>query len=201
MLEMANNYGKTDHNGLSNNAAWELYDKNDALLITKIPGKDDYSLYKKGSVYYLSNEDKKYLGHIEISVSDHVGHISSSSSDIKGGFYNLMFTTILSNTDIKEIRSDTDLSDNAIKSYINLSVNKRLDVKCFKSGEYSELTKENLEKPGVVASVRLHNEKEMKEHFAKVLNRVDGDSVTYVHLKETKNEWLDRILFYEIITN
>lgn len=171
-----------------------------ATKVADIPGKDDLALYRKGRVFYLSNDSMSYLGHIEITVSGKVGMISSSSSNIKGGFYNIMFTTILTHTDIDEIRSDVDLSDNAVKSYINLSsTNKKLIIRSYKNSKYDILSKDILEQPGVVASVVLKDKQDMKEHFDKVRRRINGDSVTYKHLKETRNKWLDMVLFYEEI--
>lgn len=91
---------------------------------------EHYNLYQYGSgTFYLTDENNKYLGFIDGYVDDKNRYfISMSSSEIKGNFYNLMFTSILGYTNIKEILSDDSLSPKAAKAYENLLNKSQLKV-------------------------------------------------------------------------
>ena len=88
-----------------------------------------YKLYQSGSrafdIFTITSEDDEYLGHIEL----HDGHINQSHSDIKQGFYKIMFLHILMYGGYSTIYSDTNLSSHAIKAYENLKDWHMLDMK------------------------------------------------------------------------
>jgi len=88
------------------------------LVIKKLPNK--MSIYKDSNKYFLI-QNKEYKGHIEFIKMGGTIEISASHSEIKKGFYSIMFTSILSETNITEILSDTSLSTQAIKVYENLN--------------------------------------------------------------------------------
>lgn len=99
-------------------------------LIKNGINSEHYNLYRYGSgTFYLTDANNKYLGFISGEVDNNKFYISMSSSEIKGNFYNLMFTAILGWTDIIEILSDKSLSPKAAKSYDNLKNKSQLNVR------------------------------------------------------------------------
>jgi len=122
MNEMATHMGHSPKGIFSKK---ELFNdiKNSLILIKdKLPG--GYSVLKNESDYYLTKNDD-YMGHIEYIRTGSVISINHSHSEIKRGFYELIFSSILSDRlgsiGSIEILSDLSLSTQAIKSYENLN--------------------------------------------------------------------------------
>lgn len=110
--EMAVNTG-INGNSFNREVEWNTI-KNSEFTDLLFDNFADYKIYTYGNTYYLTDENIKYLGHIEFEGNS----IQSSFSKVKG-FYNIMFTAILTQKDY--ILSGTRLSTQAIKAYTNLS--------------------------------------------------------------------------------
>lgn len=111
---------ETGQNGNTFNRSgeWNTFYKtsNFTKLIYEELGTNKYKFYKHGSeLYFLIDKNDNYIGHIEL----HDSKITSSFSLLNGGFYNIMFTLIL--TQIPYILSDKELSSQAIRSYEKLN--------------------------------------------------------------------------------
>lgn len=91
---------------------------------------EHYKLYRYGKgTFYLTDENNRYLGFIEGSYKDNLLIITLTNSQIKGNFYNLMFTSILALTEVEYIFSDLSLSPSSVKAYKKLNANSALKVK------------------------------------------------------------------------
>lgn len=101
---------------------WKKYkDSKFMKLLLKDIGADHYSIYKNGKTYFLITENNKYAGYIDGDIKNNKFYIAKSSSNIKNGFYQMMFFGLFVGLKVDEILSDTNLSDNAIKSYEKLN--------------------------------------------------------------------------------
>jgi hypothetical protein len=106
---------------------------------------DNMKMYLYNDIYFLTTDDDKYLGYIELRTDGDIPRIVYSDSRLPGGFYNIMFTNMFKHTTMKEILSDISLSDNAIKSYQKLAKNPKYNIRVItKSGEYLDFNKKNL---------------------------------------------------------
>lgn len=106
-------------------------------------------------------------------IEDNIGYINSSNSNgnIKG-FYNIIFTTILGNTSIKEIISDNNMLVNALNSYDKLnSLNNNLNIKVIQNKEYFEFSVDKIKEINARVSIKGNNLNEIfTEHYRKILN-------------------------------
>lgn len=106
---------------------------------------EHYKLYRYGSgTFYLANDNDEYLGFIDGHLEGIKYYILLSSSEIKGNFYNLMFTSILGLTNIEEIISDESLSPQAIKAYNNLNTRSQLTLQVLSHNNYIPYSEENV---------------------------------------------------------
>ena len=147
LFEMAASSGKVAHgtNDYSYEGKWNhLVDKD--LKNTKLLAKfDDKKMYLYDDIYFLTTDDDKYLGYIELRTDGKIPRIVYSDSRLPGGFYDTMFTNMFKHTSLEEILSDISLSDNAIKSYQKLAKNPKYLIRVItKSGEYLDFNKKNL---------------------------------------------------------
>lgn len=120
--------------------------------------------------------------------------IKSSYSELKKGFYDIMFFSIL--TDVHEILSDIDLTSDAIKAYENL--NRRLsnfDLAVKLGKKYKKFTKEELLKNrNTKVSIKAkHNFNEILEDF---YERIEFSS-TYRKGYEENNGVCELVLYHE----
>ena len=165
--DLDKNYGNKSHE-------WtDLKDK--AILIADKIGSNHYKLFKIGSIkYFLISESDVYLGNIEIEERHSKFYINSSHSNLEGGFYNIMFNTILGNTNIHEIISDNNLSLKAIKSYNKLNDKSFLNIKIYDTikNEYYPFTVDKLLSETSYRVSISENKEEIKEHFKDYYNRI-----------------------------
>lgn len=183
MNEMATETGRVSSNYLSFENDWTKHykDSSDKKLLLKDLGGEHYKIYLVGSIHYiLTNESDEYLGYLELTkIKDHQYKIGASNSKLKGGFYTIMFISLLSLHDYKEFFSDTQLSLQAIKSYENLSNNSRLKVTVVNNKiEYSDFSRTNLLKDEYNrVSVRAKNDQHLKETFDDYYDKIYSNSV------------------------
>lgn len=140
------------------------------LLTDKISSKN-YKIYYDGfkpenRTYYLTDANDKYLGHIEMYNSK----IGDSHSEIDKGFYNLMFTSILSIGGVNEIFSDVSLSENAINAYDRLNKSSNLKIQVLTHEGYFDFSIDKLlEKSANRVSIKLKHydikEEVLSEYF------------------------------------
>jgi len=88
------------------------------LINDRLPKK--MSVYQGKYEFFLVSHENEYKGHVTYLNKGGTIHIIDSFSDIKGGFYSIMFASIL--TTSLEIISDADLTTEALKAYHNLSI-------------------------------------------------------------------------------
>jgi len=163
-------------NGLTSKSLktqWDFYKGKDfAKEIEKSYTPKKYKIFQvgdKGNItYYLTNKYEEYLGGIELQSTNKKGRykINISASDIKGGFYFLMFTIILKNKEISEIISDKSLSKSAVKAYENLN-NKSLHfiVQILTQDGYRDFDKDLLfDNPNNVVSIK--SKQDMNEIYS-----------------------------------
>jgi len=169
-------------------------------LIKDKLGSNRFKVYKAFNVYFLIDEKNDYKGHIELS-SDKpkIYHITDSNSDIKSGFYSLMFSVLLSTKGIDEILSDNKLSTQAIKSYLKL--NNRFSKQAFNvrvkiDNTYIEASKEHILNNRTVFSITERYEGTIKETFKDFDERFNNKSSWY-HWYENNDKDLDMVLFME----
>ena len=177
--EMARNTGYGSYNAHSGKKDWEFeLSKNNKELLKDKLGSERYKVYKVFSKYYLTSENDEYLGRLELTPPNNKGVsvIETSHSNIKKGFYNIMFTAILGSkkTGIKEILSDTALSNQAIKSYTKLSKlnNLKLSIYDTFSGkqEYDEKTLLDNENYRVSITENWNLEKVFEDYYNRITN-------------------------------
>jgi hypothetical protein len=192
--EMATETGKSKKDVFSKKEEFSL--ENKTLVTTKVTTKlpNNMEVHKDKKNYYLVQKGE-YKGHIEyISKEPKVIQITGSHSELKKGFYNIMFFSIL--TDVYEILSDIDLSSQAIKAYENLNrrvSNFELAVKLNK--DYLPFSKEELLKSrkARVSIKAKHNFKEMLEDFHE---RIEISS-TYRKGFDENNGICEFVLYHE----
>lgn len=176
--EMAVDTGVNSRDNFSKDSEWDFYKNNEnTMLVANNIGSQHYKVYQNGSNFFLTSKEDEYKGQLEGTIKDSLFVITSSNADstVKG-FYNIIFTVILGNTNITEINSDVAISSNAIRSYERLSVNSNLILKVKHRREtnkdnYLEFSKEELLKPNMVVSVSSYN---LKEHFKDYYNRIQS---------------------------
>jgi hypothetical protein len=186
---------------------WDKFDKNGELtrLLLRDIGSLHYKLYRTGnSSFYLTDKDDEYLGQLEGTTSNGALSISNSSTNLEKGFYNIMFTSILGTEAFSEIRSDNDLSINAINSYGRLSINGRLLIQVYNpdTKEYLPFSKDNLlAKSSNIVSVKEKEIGTIHEHFIeyyKRIHRIDMGSPSILNKEfNTNNPFVDNYLFCE----
>jgi hypothetical protein len=111
------------------------------LVRDKLGARAKYKVYKTDNQYFLVSNNEEYLGYIEYEKIDNKKiQIISSSSEIKGGFYNIMFMVILSDN-IEQIISDNKISKNALNSYKNLN---NFSIKLLWRDEYFNIDNEEI---------------------------------------------------------
>lgn len=122
-----------------------------------------YDLYKEGSSKFYLILDNEYKGYLEFDGDK----ITSSHSKLQRGFYNLIFTTILSNKIKDKIISDKILSNQAIQSYMKLALNGNLEVKITNGQEeFDDISEEKYTENSINRYVvRLKQDEEVLETF------------------------------------
>lgn len=183
MKEMAVETGKMSDNYLSFENDWVKHYKSssDKKMLMKDIGSNHYIIYRVGNSHIiLADHEDNYLGYIELTkIRDHQYKIGASNSKLQGGFYNIIFTSLLSLPEYKEIFSDTQLSTQAINSYLKLNNNPRLHVQVVNNHmEYSDFSKTNL----------------LKDEF----NRVSVTAKNVKHLEETFKDYYKKIYSTDI---
>jgi len=174
------------------------------ILIRDRLGSNKFSIYKVINVYFLVDDKFNYQGHIELSCTKQkICSVTDSNSLLKGGFYSLMFSVLLSRKGINEILSDKTLSTQAIKSYIKISKGfsaQIFDVK-IKIGEdeYIQANKDNIKIPGSVFSVRDRN-KNSENSILETFNEFDKrfeEKTSWYNWYQNGDKDLDMVLFME----
>ncbi|MDD2505593.1 MAG: hypothetical protein PHF21_04945, partial [Bacilli bacterium] len=195
--EMAHISGKLMANSYSREPEWNMYYKGKHKPILERIGSSHYKLYKIMSNYFLTTEDDNYLGYIELENKNGKHLISSSSTLLERGFYNIMFTCILS-LNINEILSDTNLSTNAVNAYNRLFVNDYLLIRIYDpiDNKYLPFSKEILASHGSYRVSVMEKEKgSIKEHLEEYYNRIDKFD------DEAKTIWSSYNKMYSIYHN
>lgn len=186
---------------------WDKFDKNNELtrLMLRDIGSLHYKLYRTGNnSFYLTDKNDEYLGQLEGSTSNGILSISNSSTNLEKGFYNIMFTSILGTQVFSEIRSDNNLSSNAINSYGRLSINGMLLIQVYEpdTKEYLPFSKDNLlAKYSNIVSVKEKQLGSIHEHFIeyyKRIHHIDMGSPGMLNKEfNTNDPFVDNYLFCE----
>lgn len=117
-------------------------------IIQRNWGKEgEYTLYLyNGDSYFITNDNNDYLGYLEVrDVSSGIERIAYADSNMEGGFYKTMFSTIFKFGKVKELYSDISVSENAFKAYSNLVKKKLFNIQVVTDkGEYLPFNKKNL---------------------------------------------------------
>jgi hypothetical protein len=187
--EMAVNTGNSPKGAFSKEQ--EFYKLNNLKVIKKnLPG--DYTVLKGETDYFLS-KNNEYKGHIEFTKKGDVLSINHSHSEIKKGFYELMFSVIL--TECKEILSDISLSSQALKSYSNLNRNVSIFELAIKIGKsYKPYSEEDL-LSSRRAKISIKAKHIMSEVFEDYYNKL---KTPLYKLEKSKNNGLyEYTLFHE----
>ncbi len=149
--EMAVNTGIVDKSYLSFKHEWDknyrnLPEGNIKTLLLKDIGSEHCKIYRVGSTnHVLVSQSNEYLGYIELHKLYNTYRVGGSNSVLTRGFYNVMFTSLLSLGGYDEFISDTQLSNQAIVSYEKLAINGALSLKIIdSSGEYYTFSKDTL---------------------------------------------------------
>jgi hypothetical protein len=189
---------------------WKDRDERFIKLLGDKLGKNKLKFYQYGNTFYLSTENDEYLGFIEGKIHDKIFYVKASSKDElfdaykpkDMNFYSTMFRLILDFLKVKEINSDSDLSKQAMKSYlkINNEVTKGLEVKVKINDEYLEISEENFLKPGAVIAVSNKYPGAIDEYYNKINSmRLVGNELkpgTYMELLENKDDYIDHLVFF-----
>ena len=170
-------------------------------------GTNRYKIYKYGSeTYYLTDENNEYIGHIELENSK----IVSSFSKLKGGFYNIMFTFIL--TQIPYILSDKSLSSQAIRSYEKLSnlPDKKFKLKISLDGNIKNTTNFNKDMllsnsyARVLITEKYQNymKNNIEDYFERInkYDKITKSPISLTKYYNERNEICDLYLFNEYIS-
>lgn len=179
--------------------------KNTSKPILEKIGANHYKLYKEGATFFLTDEKDNYLGNIELEKVNKYHQIRASHSKLPRGFYNIMFTSILStekSTGIKEIISDFGVSPSAISSYEKLTVNGLLNIRILSHGNYLPFSKEEFlkDKNNVVSVTSKTNLKEHFEDFHKRITMIDKETglpLAYNRMYNSYDPNCDNFLFCE----
>jgi len=173
---------------------WEFYssDKGKKFinLIYKNIGKDRFKIYLNKtshiSNYFLVLENK-YKGHISLNKNK----IFESNSEIKSGFYKLMFLFILEHKK-ENIYSDTQMSTQAIKSWAKLSQDKynRLEIMIDSFGSLIQATKENYLKDTLSRFVVVYSTTNISEYYKRIKDfEHEPLKIDENYFKNGINEW------------
>lgn len=195
--EMGQTYGKVSKSYFNREDEFEQYKESYHLIKKNINSKGMmiFSQTKTSLTYFLTDKNKKYLGFVEFQPyhSNSVVKISASNSQLSGGFYNIIFSAILTFTVIEEILSDTDLSDNAMKAYENLNKQPSINVRVFDGSEYSEFSESNFKLSSHNrVSIKSRN---LKESFRN-LEELIIESTFLKNLFENSSDEIDQRFIY-----
>lgn len=194
--EMAHISGVKSNDSHSMKHDWDSFYKNDTntkLIVNKIPG--GYKLYNNGSNYFLTDVNDEYKGSLVLTnvtakhpilkqlQYNNVQQISSSNQDgtVKG-FYNIIFSSLLTHTDIDGIMSDNDLSTNALNSYDRLYNNSHLNLFTYvpQSQKVIEFNK-NIMNDELSAVVLVSSDKKLlKEIWDRYINKITTN-ISYIN--------------------
>ena len=132
--EMAIETGLHNKSSFSKEDDWEFYNKTpDSVdLVAFNVGSGRFKIWKSEHTFFLTSDSEEYIGSLQTREYNNILYIETSHTKLKKGFYNIMFTFLL--TMYKEIRSDTSLSTNAIKAYERLDKNTKLNVQVYDNG-------------------------------------------------------------------
>jgi hypothetical protein len=157
--------GRMDKGVKSMQSDWDRFYKgtDTTKLIYKNLGGSHYKLFNATSKYFLTDRDNEYLGYIELNnISSGKVQIKSSSSNLSGGFYKIMFPLLLSLPNIEEIYSDDYISENAFKAYKRLN-DGGMDIRIYSpiDNKYLALSIDNykLHKSNVISVLEKENHK------------------------------------------
>ena len=182
--EMATNSGINDPSNYSGENDWNNYYKNSSNKkpIKNKFGSDHLKLYLvRNSNWYLTYEDDTYAGYIQLEhIKDKIYKINQSNSNLKRGFYNVMFMTILSTDIVTEIISDDSLSEQAINSYARITVNGYLNVQVYDytNNLYYPFSKELLlSNKFYRVSVTEKQKNTISEHFTEYYRRINKTEI------------------------
>ena len=199
---MARNRGQGSYNAHSGKSDWEFeLDRDTKELVKDNIGSKRYKLYKVFSKYYLTSESDVYLGRIELTEPNKgVSVIETSHSNMRKGFYNIIFTSILGNTNIKEILSDTELSNQAIKSYSKLSRLNNIKINIWNMSQgkmdYSEesLLSDGSFRVSITESWNLHEvfKRYNKRYLQKDINENSEDKYLKIHINTHRRSYLEK---------
>jgi hypothetical protein len=201
LIEMAYENGiASDDTSNSRKYDWNKFYKNTnkVKLIQDNLSSNHYKLYQVQGTFYLADKDDEYISSIGASMEKNIATINSSFTYSKGGFYNLMFTTILAKTNIKEILSDNSLSRKAAESYSNISKNNLLLVQIKNGNIYLPMDVDILflnNTYRVSVKAKQDNLDEIFEHFYNI--RIQDEFLGKLFLEGNKT--LDHHLFCEKI--
>jgi hypothetical protein len=106
-----------------------------SVLREKLPMKMKFQKYSNR--YYLTTEDDKYIGFVEIDENKITrSHRNRNALNLQGyGFYQVILPLIIS--EIGQIQSDRSLSRSAIYSYSKLAKSRLLDIKLSDGSKFS----------------------------------------------------------------
>ena len=208
LQELAVDVGKQNDKQNSREFDWNKFyrDTDIPVLEQKDIGSNRYKLYRVYSSFFLTTENNDYLGILVLNINNRTGIITLSNSKLKTGFYNIMFTTILSLDIVDELLSDVKLSSNAIKAYLNLSINNMLSIKVLTiDGSYIDISRDNIlnNNTNRFSVKEKYNKGSIRESFTDYYTRIyevsDNDLIVpaYVWLYNNKDSWLDSFLFCE----
>lgn len=189
--EMAFISGKLQYDQHNKQTDWDNFFKKDVnlkLLSKYIP---DYKIYLHGnSNYFLTDKEDNYKGHIQLDNTNlgkpkfrnPVQVVSSNQDGSIKGFYNIMFTNILTHTDVDAIFSDSNLSTNAVNSYEKLSGSNLMVLK-YKDDAFYDIDELfiSIEDPGVLYVVTPKKTKiELIERYNNYVTHI-MDKAPFVH--------------------
>lgn len=183
--EMAFNDGRRSHASLSREDEYNKIKKEQPIFLKIIHKKINllgYNLISYSNCYYITDKDDNYLGYIEYKADHKKIYITSSSSNLKGGFYNIIFSAILLYTEIEMIISDGHLSSNAIKAYENLA--RQNSLKIF-------LTKDSGETLEEFNPEKIENDNTRVVVAGKYLKEATEKIASYMLETSASKEWLE----------
>lgn len=157
--EMASVRGTEEYSSHNKKYEWDQLKGTQFIKLIKKNINSTHHLYStiQEKTFFLTNDNMDYLGSLEVETVGSkykVAKILASNSGIKSGFYLVMFTAILTFTDIDEILSGLKISQNAYNSYEKLTGDyQALKVSVILNGEELEFNRENVIKTGARISV------------------------------------------------
>jgi hypothetical protein len=206
--EMAIIGDKQEYSSSSRKEDWEMMKNTSSIkLIKKNINSAHMALYCTISegTFFLSNEKMEYLGCLEVEITKNIAKISYSHSGIKAGFYSIMFLALLTFTDIEEILSDIQISQNAFSAYNKLISKFTIFTITSKTidNKYEEFSKQNISKKGSRVSIRSLYDgtdkqglKESFERFENSFKKIE-DSIALSNNLEYKIQKLQNLYIEE----